>query len=104
MKVKWSESMIQARLREGRAFDAPQKLVYVAGPMRDIDCFNFPAFYDAEMRLRADGWHVFNPARHDNEGGFDETLNSLDGFDMRAAFRWDVECLFKVDAIYLLKG
>lgn len=80
------------------------KLIYVAGPMRNIDLFNFPAFYAAEKRLESDGWEVLNPARHDNEGGFDETQNSLVGFDMRAAFRWDVESIFQSDAIYLLRG
>ena len=39
--------------------------VYLAGPMRDIPEFNFPAFMDAAKRLRAAGFEVFNPAERD---------------------------------------
>jgi hypothetical protein len=41
--------------------------VYVAGPMRGIPEFNFPAFNAAAAKLRAAGHHVFNPAERDNE-------------------------------------
>lgn len=41
--------------------------VYVAGPMRGIPEFNFPAFNLAAKNLRADGHVVFNPAERDNE-------------------------------------
>lgn len=78
--------------------------VYVAGPMRGHDSFNFPAFDAAAAELRADGWEVFSPAEHDRDDGFDETLNSLEGFDLRKAFQWDVEKIFEADAIYMLRG
>lgn len=80
------------------------KSVYVAGPMRGYDQFNFKAFDAAASRLRSRDWTVFSPAEHDRETGFDETLNSLDGFDLVAAFRWDVDRIFEADAIYLLDG
>ena len=84
---------------------APSKgTVYVAGPMRGYEDFNFGAFDAAAHRLRMDGWTVLSPAEHDRDGGFDETLNSLDGFDLAAAFRWDVEAILQADAIYLLNG
>lgn len=36
--------------------------VYIAGPMRGLPEFNFPAFDDAAKRLRAQGWDVISPA------------------------------------------
>ncbi len=80
------------------------KSVYLAGPMRGIDQFNFPAF-DAAAKLGRDkGWRVFNPAEHDRSCGFDETKNSLEGFDMRTAQIWDINAIMKSNAIALLPG
>lgn len=39
--------------------------VYLAGPMRGIPEFNFPAFHAAAAKLRAEGHTVFNPAERD---------------------------------------
>lgn len=41
--------------------------VYLAGPMRGIPEFNFPAFHAAAALLRAEGHVVFNPAEKDVE-------------------------------------
>ncbi len=41
--------------------------VYLAGPMRGIPQYNFPAFFAAEARWKAAGWEVVNPARLDHE-------------------------------------
>jgi hypothetical protein len=79
-------------------------VVYIGGPMRYHDRYNFPAFFAAAARLRTKGWRVLSPAEHDKQCGFDETKNSLDGFDLKAAFRWDVEAILRSDAIYLLTG
>jgi hypothetical protein len=76
--------------------------VYVAGPMRGYKDFNFHAFDKAAFYLRESGWTVFSPAEHDRESGFDETQNSLDGFSLEDAFRWDIATLLHVDAIALL--
>jgi hypothetical protein len=72
--------------------------------MQRIDKFNFPAF-DAAAKLGRDkGYRVYSPADHDRECGFDETKNSLEGFDMRRAQLWDIEAITKSDAIALLPG
>ncbi|MHB1624229.1 MAG: DUF4406 domain-containing protein [Candidatus Dormibacteria bacterium] len=78
--------------------------VYLAGPMRGIEQFNFPAFHEAAAQMRALGHEVISPAEHDLELGFDPTLNSLDGFDMEAAMRWDVAQVLTADVVYLLAG
>lgn len=44
---------------------------YVAGPMRGVPDFNFPAFDEAAERLRHRGWVVFSPAAADRARGFE---------------------------------
>ena len=41
--------------------------LYLAGPMRGIENFNFHAFHEAASRLRAQGHEVFSPAERDIE-------------------------------------
>ena len=80
------------------------RVVYIAGPMSRLPNFNFPAFDTAAALGRALGWEALSPAEHDRECGFDETKNSMDGFDMDAAIKWDVEAICRADAIALLPG
>lgn len=90
--------------------------VYVAGPMRGIPLFNFPAFHAAAAKLRADGHFVFNPAERDNErhgkdisagneAGCEEAAAKEHGFSLREALKEDTEfiCLHAT-AIALLPG
>lgn len=72
--------------------------------MRGYDQFNFPAFDRARDYLRASGHDVVSPADMDRELGFDETLNSLEGFDLKDALRRDIDAIFECDGIFLLKG
>ena len=84
--------------------------VYVAGPMRGIKDFNFPAFDEASAYLRALGATVVNPADHDRENGFDGTGMtghedlSAHGFDVREALKWDLEQVSDSDAVAVLEG
>jgi len=78
--------------------------IYLAGPMRGYDRFNFPAFDAAAAQLRGNGYTVVSPAEHDRYLGFDGTLNTLEGFDLKAAFRWDIDQVFECDALVLLPG
>ncbi len=90
--------------------------IYVAGPMRGIAEFNFPAFYAATARLRAEGHEVFNPAERDNKvhgvdiskgnaAGDEKLAAEQHGFNLREALKDDLEfiCLH-ADAIALLPG
>jgi hypothetical protein len=72
--------------------------------MRGIDSFNFPAFHAAAAVLRALGWEVLSPAEHDEEGGFDPSANTLDGFDLNAAMAWDIQAVLDADAVVVLPG
>lgn len=71
--------------------------IYVAGPMRGIPEFNFPAFHVAAAKLRAEGHLVFNPAERD--------IQHHDGFNLREALKDDLEfiCLH-ADAVAVLPG
>lgn len=90
--------------------------IYVAGPMRGIAEFNFPAFHAAAAQLREDGHEVFNPAEKDNErhgtdiskgnAAGDETLATAQhGFNLREALGDDLRWICaEADAIALLPG
>lgn len=45
--------------------------LYIAGPMRGLPEYNFPAFIDAAERLRKVGYAVLSPAESDLREGFD---------------------------------
>lgn len=90
--------------------------IYIAGPMRGIPEFNFPAFFAAADKLRAEGHFVFNPAERDNlvhgtdisKGNIngDEDLAAKQfGFNLRDALGADLAWICaEADAIALLPG
>lgn len=102
------------RVMSGELISPRKKKIYVAGPMRGIPDFNFPAFYKAEADLLREGWDVFNPARSDDEVGSvpaeiqktgDIDLAAQAGFSLRHALARDTEWIaLHADAIYMLKG
>lgn len=85
----------------------PSKSTYVAGPMRGIERFNFPAFDDAEKHLTAEGWVVFSPAQMDREkygDGVEFGEVVIDAAFMHDCMKRDIATLLVVDAIHLLEG
>ena len=89
------------------------KRIYIAGPMTGYPEFNFPAFFEAEDKLRAEGWEVDNPADKEQEteleanGSYangDAKLAIEKGFDFRKAYMWDLEKVVMGDGIYMLQG
>jgi len=75
---------------------------YLSAKMRGVKDFNFPAFDETAKRLRAYGYQIVSPAEHDRAMGFDETKNSLDGFDLERALHWDIGQIIKCDGIIIL--
>jgi len=86
--------------------------VYVAGPMRGREDFNFPAFNEAAASLRARGHTVFNPAERDVDvlgvRAFkvkDGDERKVKGFSLREALHDDTAWItLHADAIALLDG
>lgn len=88
--------------------------IYLAGPMRGLPEFNFPAFHAAAAVLRDMGHEVFSPAEKDIEkygekllnpsGSEDEAATNV-GFSLRQALGMDLEWICAHgEAIALLKG
>lgn len=88
--------------------------VYIAGPMRGIKYFNFPAFDLAAKRLKKHfQWEVINPADLDRLTGFDpQTLpedydwNDLSacGFNLDDAIRRDIDAIMTCQGMVMLQG
>jgi hypothetical protein len=77
--------------------------IYIAGRMRGLPLFGFPAFFEAEKDWRQAGWDVVNPARLDQElDAFDPATDPArdEGFYMRR----DLPEVARCDAIALLPG
>src|SRR3546814_10570753 len=77
------------------------KTIYIAGPMSGYPEWNYPAFFRAEYTLEREGWDVKNPARKDDEMGYDDPAAKKTGdtalsiskgiFNFREAFEWDID-------------
>ena len=90
--------------------------VYLAGPMRGVAEFNFPAFHAAAASLRAKGHEVFSPAEKDNERhgvdisrgnvrGDEAEAARVHGFSLREALGVDLAWICRrADAVALLPG
>jgi Domain of unknown function (DUF4406) len=62
------KSLMVSRLKNSKN---EGKQVYLSGPMRGYEEFNFPAFISAAKELRAKGYRVYDPAEQELEHGFD---------------------------------
>lgn len=79
--------------------------LYVAGPMRGYDQYNFPAFHEAARQLREAGYEVVSPAEMDIDLGFDPNDGAEFTEEMyHAAMRRDIETVLAVDGVALLHG
>jgi hypothetical protein len=82
--------------------------IYIAGPMRGIPEFNFPAFDKVKRLLTRDGWYVISPADIDRKEGFDEKGKTGDEPVpwrlMQKIVHRDLKELINCDAIFMLKG
>lgn len=90
--------------------------IYLAGPMRGIPEFNFPAFFAGAEKLRAEGHEVFNPAERDNQkhgvdiskgnlAGCEEVAAKEHGFSLREALGADLAWICaEAEGIALLPG
>lgn len=85
---------------------------YLAGPMRGIKDFNFPAFDRAAEQLRREGYDVFSPADHDRDVFRDLPFRSatgdhedIPGFSIRAALGADLAYICgEAEIIFTLPG
>lgn len=80
--------------------------IYVAGPMRGYDLYNFPAFDDAAKQLRDQGWEVISPAEIDRELGLDPAKPLPEWFTIEGAMQRDLHEITHplTTAIALLPG
>lgn len=93
------------------------RTTYIAGKMRSVPFFNFPAFDAAAAMLREQGHFVLSPAEHDREdlglnpddfptGQFSDQgwTESMIRHFMRQAFAWDMAAVCRATTIALLPG
>lgn len=77
--------------------------IYIAGPMRGLPDFNYPAFNDYALLFRAFGWHVENPAEIGAKYGTPERINN-DRAMLAAVMAAEIHALETCDVIVLLEG
>lgn len=77
----------------GRGKKHPKTRVYIAGPMRGYEEYNFPMFDYAKILGEKLGYEVISPADMDRDLGFDPATNGWTKGDLRAAVRRDLDVL-----------
>tara|TARA_R100000458_G_C8262773_1_gene238124 strand:- start:5 stop:391 length:387 start_codon:yes stop_codon:yes gene_type:complete len=85
--------------------------IYVAGPMRGYEHYNYPAFDERAKILEKYGWVVVNPAQLDRQEGkpmsdpmaFSPDTNYEDHEFMRQALKRDMDAICEeCTAIYMM--
>lgn len=83
--------------------DGAQTAAYLAGPMRGLPEYNFPAFRAATADLRARGFHVWSPAERDEQqDGFDAATDQPK--HIRHYMSFDLPAVLTSDAVVVLPG
>ena len=70
--------------------------------MTGIDNLNHPAFFQAETRLKEQGYTVINPAAMDEELGLDPHAGVMEPEFLKEAARRDLEAVIASDVLALL--
>lgn len=78
--------------------------LYIAGKMRGIPQYNFPAFDAARDLLRSAGHDPISPADLDREEGFDPNTDEVDADFIFHAMRRDLAAVLGSDGLVLLPG
>ena len=76
--------------------------LYLSGPMRGYEKFNFPAFEAAAKRLRAAAYEVVSPHELDLKDGFD--FQEPSGMELGRMLARDIVVAAECDGIALLSG
>jgi hypothetical protein len=80
-----------------------RRRAYLAGPMRGIEEYNFPAFHQAADILRLQGWEVWSPAERDiEEDGFNPKTDKAKS--MAHYMTYDLPAVCESDAVIVLPG
>ena len=80
------------------------KRVYIAGKMRGLPQYNFPAFRKYTAEWRAAGWEVVSPAEMDENIGFTENNPEPTKEFLKDAIKRDVLAILECDALALIPG
>ena len=81
----------------------PYPSIYIAGPMKGLPDFNYPAFNEAADRLFKQGWLTANPVCIGGKYGTAEELANSPTLLAEAVSK-ELAILADCDAIYLLPG
>lgn len=81
---------------------------YLAGPMRGIEEYNFPAFHKAAAWLRSEGWKILSPAERDEA---DESIRHdqdragwADHLGLDYFMQFDLAMVCEADCVICLEG